>query len=154
MSAIPLENVEVNKVTPVEDYWSETTKELEVSPSKPDIIITQNEEDEVKKETEVIDEWPKELQKESKEDQPLVLVKPPIIPCIPIEFKKGLEVKERSQIFYTADTFVSGDRNAIESFVLKVPNELPNLKEGMPILLPKALDASFFLDISHGEGIT
>ncbi|KAK9131171.1 hypothetical protein Sjap_011658 [Stephania japonica] len=111
ISAIPLKSVEVNEVTPVEDYWSETTEELEVSPSEPYIIIAQNEEDEAEKELEVISERSEEPQKESKEDQPLVLVKPPTLPCISVKFKKGVVVMERSQIFYTADTYMSNDHD-------------------------------------------
>ncbi|KAK9096149.1 hypothetical protein Sjap_021646 [Stephania japonica] len=54
--------VEVNDVTSVEDYWSETMEELEVSSSEPDIIIAQNEEDEAEKEIEIIYEWPEKPQ--------------------------------------------------------------------------------------------
>ncbi|KAK9116307.1 hypothetical protein Sjap_015254 [Stephania japonica] len=124
MNAIPLESVEVNEITSVEDYWSERMEELEVSPSEPDIIIAHNEEDEAENEIEVIFEWPEELQIKSKEDQPLVLVKPPTLPCIPIEFKKGV-----------------------------IPNELLILKADMPISLSNAIDAPFVVDISKGEGI-
>ncbi|KAK9137611.1 hypothetical protein Sjap_008205 [Stephania japonica] len=68
MSAIPLESVELNEVTPVEDYWSEPEETIEVSLYVPDIIIAQNEVYEVEKEIDVILERPEELQKESKED--------------------------------------------------------------------------------------
>ncbi|KAK9118224.1 hypothetical protein Scep_016317 [Stephania cephalantha] len=67
---------------------------------------------------------------------------------------KGVEVKERSRIFYTADTFVLDDHDLIDSFVLEVPNELRTLKEGMHAALPKVIDASFVVDISKGEDIT
>ncbi|KAK9102751.1 hypothetical protein Sjap_020005 [Stephania japonica] len=126
---------------------------LAVSLHEPDIIITHNEKDEAEKEIEVISKRLEEPQKESKEDQPLVLVKPPSLPFIPVEFKKGVVVKERSLIFYTADTFVSDDHYVTESYVLEVPDELLNLKEGMPTKLPKAIDASFVVNISKGEGI-
>ncbi|KAK9157448.1 hypothetical protein Scep_004022 [Stephania cephalantha] len=77
-----LKNVEVNEVTQVENYWCETTKGLEVLQIEPKIVIAQDEEEEIEKEIEVISERPEEPQKESKEDQPLVLVKPPTLPCI------------------------------------------------------------------------
>ncbi|KAK9110035.1 hypothetical protein Sjap_018095 [Stephania japonica] len=128
MSAIPLESVEVNEVTPVKDYWSEPEETIEVSLYEPDISIAQDEADEAEKEIDVILERSKELQKESKEDQPL--------------------------IFYTADTFVSDDHDLTDSYVLEVLDELLNLKEGMFDELPKAIDASFVVDISKGEGIT
>ncbi|KAK9102764.1 hypothetical protein Sjap_020018 [Stephania japonica] len=63
-------------------------------------------------------------------------------------------VKERSQIFYIADTFVSDDHDVIESYVLEVTDELLNLKEGMSAEFPKAIDAPFIFDISKREGIT
>ncbi|KAK9130903.1 hypothetical protein Sjap_011390 [Stephania japonica] len=154
MSAIPLESVEVNEVTPIEDYWSEPEEIIEVSLHEPDISIAQNEADEAEKEIDVILERPEELQKESKEDQPLVLVKPPTLPCIFVRPYKGVVVKERSQIFYTTDTFVSADHDLIDSYVLEVPDELLHLKEGMYDELPKAIDAPFVVDISKGEGIT
>ncbi|KAK9084991.1 hypothetical protein Sjap_025402 [Stephania japonica] len=147
MNAIPLESVEVNEVTPIEDYWSEPEETIEVSFHEPDIIIAQNEAYEAEKEIDVILERPEEPQNESKEDQPLVLVKPPTLPCLPVKFTKGVVIKERSQIFYMADTFVSDDDDAIDSYVLEVPNELLHLKEGMYDELPKAIDASFVFDI-------
>ncbi|KAK9145185.1 hypothetical protein Sjap_005088 [Stephania japonica] len=73
MSAIPLESVEVNEVTSVEDYWSELKETLVVSLHEPYIEIAQNEEDKAEKEIKVISERSEEQQKESKEDQPLVL---------------------------------------------------------------------------------
>ncbi|KAK9123592.1 hypothetical protein Sjap_013194 [Stephania japonica] len=154
MSAIPLKSVEVNEATPIEDDWSEPEETIEVSLHEPDISIAQNEAEEAEKEIDVILERPEELQKESKEDQPLVLVKPPTLPCIPVKFIKGVVIKERSQIFYTADTFVSDDHDLIDSYVLEVPDELLHLKEGMYDELPKAIDAPFVVDISKGEGIT
>ncbi|KAK9112311.1 hypothetical protein Scep_019830 [Stephania cephalantha] len=109
---------------------------------------------EAEKEIEVIPERPKELQIESEEEQPLVLVKPPFLLCIFVKPYKRVEVKERSHIFYTADTFVLDDHDAAYSFVLEVPNELLILKEGMHATLSKAIDAPFVLDISKREGIT
>ncbi|KAK9102638.1 hypothetical protein Sjap_019892 [Stephania japonica] len=154
ISAIPLESVEVNEVTPVEDYWSEPEEIIKVSLHEPDIIIAQNEADEAEKEINVILERPEEPQKECKEDQPLVLVKPPTLLCLLVKFKKGVVKKERSQIFYTANTFVSDDYDLTDSYVLEVPDELLNLKEGMSVELSKAIDASFVVDISKVEGIT
>ncbi|KAK9130273.1 hypothetical protein Sjap_010760 [Stephania japonica] len=154
MSAIPLEGVEVNEVTPIEDYWSELEEIIEVSLHELDISIAQNEADEAEKEIDVILERPEESQKRSKEDQPLVLVKPPTLPCLPVKFKKWVVVKERLQIFYTADTFVSDDHDLTDSYVLEVPDELLILKEGVQAALPKYVDASFVVDISKGEGIT
>ncbi|KAK9085204.1 hypothetical protein Sjap_025615 [Stephania japonica] len=126
MSAVPLESVEVNEVTPVEDYWSEPEETIKVSFHKSDISIAQNEADEAEKEIDVILERPEEPQNESKENQPLVLVKPPTLPCLPVKFKKWVVV----------------------------PDELPDLKEGMHVALPKYVDAPFVVDISKGEGIT
>ncbi|KAK9102409.1 hypothetical protein Sjap_019663 [Stephania japonica] len=154
MSAIPLESIEVNEATPIEDDWSEPEETIEVSLHEPDISIAQNEAEEAEKEIDVILERPEEPQKRSKEDQPLVLVTPPTLPCLPVKFIKGVVIKERSQIFYTADTFVLDDHDLIDSYVLEVPDELLHLKEGMYDELPKAIDAPFIVDISKGEGIT
>ncbi|KAK9084152.1 hypothetical protein Scep_030623 [Stephania cephalantha] len=114
----------------------------------------ENDDDEVAIEIGVISERPEEPQIERKEDQPLVLVKPPTLPCIFVKPYTGVEVKERSWIFYTADTFVLDDHDMTDSFLLEVPNELPILKEGVHAALPKYVDAPFVVDISKGEGIT
>ncbi|KAK9087089.1 hypothetical protein Syun_029483 [Stephania yunnanensis] len=105
-------------------------------------------------EIDVISEKSEKLQIESEEDQPLVLVQPPTFPCTFGTPYKGVEVKECSHIFYTTDTFVLDNSDAINSFVLEVPNELLNLKEGMQASLPKYEDALFVVDISEGDGIT
>ncbi|KAK9143246.1 hypothetical protein Syun_012646 [Stephania yunnanensis] len=89
---------------------------------------------------------------ESKEDRLLVLVQPPTLPCAFGTPYKGVEVKERLQIFYTADTFVLDDPDTIDSFVLEVPDELLNMKEGVHVSMPKYVDAPFVVDISKGEG--
>ncbi|KAK9107583.1 hypothetical protein Syun_023594 [Stephania yunnanensis] len=149
-----LRNVEMNVDTPVENYWCETTQRLEVLQIEPDIFTAQNDDDEAAIEIGAISERPEEPQIESKEDQPLVLVKPLTLPCIFVKPYTGVEVKERSQIFYTADTFVLDDHDMIDSFVLEVPNELQILKEGVHVALPKYVDAPFVVDISKGEGIT
>ncbi|KAK9134878.1 hypothetical protein Syun_014208 [Stephania yunnanensis] len=149
-----LRNVEVNVDTPVENYWCETTQGLEVLQIESDISIAQNDDDEAAIEIGVISERPAEPQIERKEDQPLVLVKPPTLPCIFVKPYTGVEVKERSQIFYTANTFMLDDHDITDSFMLEVLNELPILKEGLHAALPKYVDASFVVDISKGEGIT
>ncbi|KAK9136975.1 hypothetical protein Sjap_007569 [Stephania japonica] len=142
MSTIPLKSVEVNEITPVDDYRNEPEETIEVSLHESNIIIAHNEAYEAEKEINVILERPEEPQKESKEDQPLVLVKSPTLPCLPVKFKKGVVVKGRLQIFYTADTFVSDDHDLTDSYVLEVPYELLNLKEGMFVELSKAIDTS------------
>ncbi|KAK9083882.1 hypothetical protein Scep_030353 [Stephania cephalantha] len=77
---------------------------------------------------------PEKPQIESEEDQPLVLVQPPTLSCIFGTPYKGVEVKERSQIFYTAAHFVLDDPDVTDAFVLEVPNELLNLKEGVHLI--------------------
>ncbi|KAK9125898.1 hypothetical protein Scep_014744 [Stephania cephalantha] len=133
---------------PEEDVSVDTLKNFE-----PEIVIALEEEENEMK-IDVISDRLEKPQVESKEDQPLVLVKPPTIPCAFGKPYKGVEVNERSQIFYTTDTFVLDDPNATDSFVLEVPNELPNLKEGMHASLLGYVDAPFIVDISKGEGIT
>ncbi|KAK9091213.1 hypothetical protein Sjap_024390 [Stephania japonica] len=113
-----------------------------------------NEADEAETEIDVILERLEKPQKRSKEDQHLVLVTPPTLLCLPVKFTKGVVIKERSQIFYMADTFVSDDDDAIDSYVLEVLDELLHLKESMYNELPKAIDAPFVVDILKGEGIT
>ncbi|KAK9142634.1 hypothetical protein Syun_012034 [Stephania yunnanensis] len=149
-----LSNVEENVDTPVENYWRETTQGLEVLPIEPDMSIAPNDDDDVALEIGVISKRSEEPQIESKEDQPLVLVKPPTLPCIFDKPYTGVKVKERSHIFYTANTFVLEDHDVTDSFVLEVSNELPILKEGVHAALPKYVDAPFVVDISKGEGIT
>ncbi|KAK9083806.1 hypothetical protein Scep_030277 [Stephania cephalantha] len=123
---VPLKSVEVNEVTQIEDYWSKTTEEHEVSPTEPNIIIAQDEDEENEMKVEVTSKRSEELPKQSKEDQHLVLVKPPTLPCTFVE------------------SYMGG----------KVLNELPSLKEGVHVSLPKAIDAPFVVDISKGEVIT
>ncbi|KAK9137843.1 hypothetical protein Sjap_008437 [Stephania japonica] len=72
--------VMLDELSIMEEYWSEPEETLEVSLHEPDIIIAHNEMDVAEKEIEVILKRLEELQKESKEDQPLVLVKPPTLP--------------------------------------------------------------------------
>ncbi|KAK9125364.1 hypothetical protein Scep_014210 [Stephania cephalantha] len=89
VSVDALNSVEVNEDTQVEDYWSETAEGLEAFQTEPKIIIAQDEEEENEMKIEVVSERPEEPQKESKEDQPLVLVKPPTLPCIFVKPFKG-----------------------------------------------------------------
>ncbi|KAK9163240.1 hypothetical protein Syun_004142 [Stephania yunnanensis] len=147
-------SVEFDEFSIVEEHLSEPEETLDVSSHEPNITIAQYDDDEAEKEIEVISKKSEKPQKENEEDQPLVLVKPPTLPCIFVRPCKGVEVKERSRDFYTADTFVLDDYDSIDSFVLEVPNELRTLKEGMHAALPKAIDAPFVVDISKGEGIT
>ncbi|KAK9119571.1 hypothetical protein Scep_017664 [Stephania cephalantha] len=148
------DNVEFDEFSIVDEHLSEPEETLDVSSHEPDITIAQYDDDEAEKEIEVISERSEEPQKDDEEDQPLVLVKPPTLPCIFVKPYTGVEVKERSRIFYTADTFVLDDHDSTDSFVLEVPNELPILKEGVHDALPKYVDAPFVVDISKGEGIT
>ncbi|KAK9163108.1 hypothetical protein Syun_004010 [Stephania yunnanensis] len=153
VSVDTLKIFEVNEVTNVEDYLRETSEECEVFQIEPEIVIALNEgENEMK--IYVISDNPEKLQIESEEDQPLVLVQPPTLACTFGTPYKGVEVKEHSQIFYIADTFVLDDPDAIDSFVLEVLNKLLNLKDGLHASLPKYVDAPFVVDISKGEGIT
>ncbi|KAK9158057.1 hypothetical protein Scep_004631 [Stephania cephalantha] len=153
VSVDTLKNFELNEVTQVEDYWRETSKECEVFQIEPESVIALNEgENEMK--IDVISDKPEKPQIESEEYQPLVLVQPPTLPCTFGTPYKGVKVRERSQILYTADTFVVDDPDATDSFVLEVPNELLNLKEGVHVSLPNYVDASFVVDISKGEGTT
>ncbi|KAK9140042.1 hypothetical protein Scep_009723 [Stephania cephalantha] len=148
MNVNMLKNVEVDEVTQVEDYWSETSEGIEVFQIELEIVIAQNKDEENELKIEVISERREEPQKESNEDQPLVLVKPPTLPCILVKPYKGVEVNEHSQIFYTADTFVLDDHYATDSFVMEVLNELLNLKEGVQASLPEYVDTPFIVDIS------
>ncbi|KAK9118246.1 hypothetical protein Scep_016339 [Stephania cephalantha] len=147
VSVDTLKNFEVNEVTKMEDYLREPLEEREVFQIEPEIVITLNEgENEMK--IDVISDKPEKPQIKSEEDQPLVLVQPPTLPCTFGTPYKGVKVKEHSQIFYTAGTFMLDDPDAIDSFVLEVPNELLNLKEGVHASLPKYVDAPFVVDIS------
>ncbi|KAK9113732.1 hypothetical protein Syun_020529 [Stephania yunnanensis] len=152
VSVHTLTNLEVHDVTQVEDYLIETSEECEVFQIEPEIVIALNEgEDEMN--IDVNSDKPEKPQIESEEDQLLVLVQPPTLPCIFGTPYKAVEVRERLQIFYTTDTFVLDDPDTIDSFVLEVLDELLNLKEGVHASLPNYVDAPFVVDISKGEGI-
>ncbi|KAK9093207.1 hypothetical protein Syun_028118 [Stephania yunnanensis] len=137
----------------MEDYLIDTSEECEVFQIEPEIVIALNEgEDETK-----IDVNSNKLEKpqiENEENQPLVLVQPPTLPCTFGKPYKGVEIRERLQIFYNADTFMLDDPDTINSFVLEVLDKLLNLKEGVHASLPKCIDAPFVVDISKGDGIT
>ncbi|KAK9107457.1 hypothetical protein Syun_023468 [Stephania yunnanensis] len=148
-----LKNVDVNEVTHVEEYWRKTTEGLEVLEIEPEIVMALDEEENEMK-IEVISDRPEKPRIESEEDQPLVLVKPPTHPCILVKPYKGVEIKERLQIFYTANTFVLDDHDAIDSFMLEVMNEPLSLKEGVHASFFKYVDAPFVVDILKGEDIT
>ncbi|KAK9157647.1 hypothetical protein Scep_004221 [Stephania cephalantha] len=111
VNAATSKSVESDEFSIVDEYLSEPEETLEVSSHEPDITIAHSTYDEVEKEIEVISERPEEPQKENEEDQPLVLVKPPTLPCIFVKPYKEVDVKEHSRIFYTADTFVLDDHD-------------------------------------------
>ncbi|KAK9135291.1 hypothetical protein Syun_014621 [Stephania yunnanensis] len=154
MNAATSKSVEFDKFLIVDEYLSELEEKLEVPSHEQDITIAHSTYDEVEKEIEVISKSLEEPQKENEEDQPLVLVKPPTLPCIFVRLYNGVEVKEHSRILYTTYTFILDDHDATDSFVLEVLNELPILKEGMHAALLEAIDAPFVVDISKVEGIT
>ncbi|KAK9145064.1 hypothetical protein Sjap_004967 [Stephania japonica] len=73
VNAATLQSVEFDEFSIMDEYLSKPEETFEVSLHEPNIIIAQNEKDEPDKEIVVISERPEEPQKESKEDQPLVL---------------------------------------------------------------------------------
>ncbi|KAK9157939.1 hypothetical protein Scep_004513 [Stephania cephalantha] len=148
-----LKNFEANEVTQMKDYLSEIGERREVFQIEPEIVIAVDEEENDMK-IDVISDRQEKPQIEIEENQPLVLVQPPTLPCTFGKPYKGVEVKKHSQIFYTADTFVLDNPYATDSFVLEVLNELPNLKEGMHASLAEYVDAPFIVDISKRDGIT
>ncbi|KAK9111593.1 hypothetical protein Scep_019112 [Stephania cephalantha] len=70
----------VNEVTHMEDYLRETSEECEVFQIEPEIVIALNE-GENKMKIDVISDKPEKPLIESEENQPLVLVQPPTLPC-------------------------------------------------------------------------
>ncbi|KAK9160969.1 hypothetical protein Syun_007310 [Stephania yunnanensis] len=149
VSVDTLTNLEAKEDTLMEDYLIETSEECEVFQIESEIVIALNEgEDEMN--IDVNSEKPEMPQIESEEDQLLVLVQPPTLPCTFGTPYKGVEVRERLQIFYTADTFVLDEPDTIDSFVLEVLDELLNLKEGVHASLANYVDAPFVVDISKG----
>ncbi|KAK9098675.1 hypothetical protein Syun_025720 [Stephania yunnanensis] len=147
-----LTNLEVREDTQMEDYLIETSDECEVFPIEPEIVIALNEgEDEMNS---YVNSKSGDAANREQGRPTSVLVRPPTLPCTYGTPYKGVEVRERLQIFYTADTFVLDDPDTIDFFVLEVPDELLHLKEGMHVSLPNYVDAPFVIDISKGEGIT
>ncbi|KAK9121750.1 hypothetical protein Syun_019367 [Stephania yunnanensis] len=82
MNVVTLKSVEFDEFSIVDDYLSELEETLKVSSHEPNITIAHNKDDEAEMRIKVILERPEEPQIESKEEQPLVLVKPLTIPCI------------------------------------------------------------------------
>ncbi|KAK9169538.1 hypothetical protein Syun_001678 [Stephania yunnanensis] len=146
-------NLEVHEDTEPEEYLIETSEECDVFQIEPEIVITLNEGDD-DMEIEANSALSEKPHIESEEDQLLMLVQPPTLPCTFGTPYKGVEVREHLPIFYTADTFVLDEPDMIDSFVSEVPDELLNLKEGVHASLPNYVDAPFVVDISKGEGIT
>ncbi|KAK9150993.1 hypothetical protein Syun_009302 [Stephania yunnanensis] len=153
MSDDTLTNLEVHEDSEPEEYLIETSEECDVFQIEPEIVITLNEGDD-DMEIEANSTLSEKPHIESEEDQLLMLVQPPTLPCTFGTPYKGVEVREHLPIFYTADTFVLDEPNMIDSFVLEVPDELLILKEGVHVSLPKHVDAPFVVDVSKGEGIT
>ncbi|KAK9137601.1 hypothetical protein Sjap_008195 [Stephania japonica] len=79
VNAATLESVKFDEFSIMDEYLSEPEETLDVSLHEQGIIIAQSTYDEVEQDIEVVSERPEELQKESREDQPLVLVKPPTL---------------------------------------------------------------------------
>ncbi|KAK9118517.1 hypothetical protein Scep_016610 [Stephania cephalantha] len=88
---------EVNEVTLVEDYCSEMAEELEVFQIELEIIIALDEEEKNEMKIKLISERSEESLIEIEEDQPLVLVKPPTLPCIFVKPYKGVEPAHAQQ---------------------------------------------------------
>ncbi|KAK9094285.1 hypothetical protein Scep_025754 [Stephania cephalantha] len=82
VNAATSKSVEFDEFSIVDEYLSEPEETLEVSSHEQNITIAQNKDDEAVMKIKVILERPEEPQIESKEDQPLVLVKPLTLPCI------------------------------------------------------------------------
>ncbi|KAK9081722.1 hypothetical protein Syun_030768 [Stephania yunnanensis] len=119
VSVHTLTNLEVHEDIHMEDYLIETSDEYEVFQIELEIVIALNEgEDEMS--IDVHSDKPEKPQIESEEDQLLVLVQPPTLLCTFGTPYKGVEVRERLKIFYTAETFVLDKPDTINSFVLEV----------------------------------
>ncbi|KAK9151019.1 hypothetical protein Syun_009328 [Stephania yunnanensis] len=80
----------------MDKYLNELEETLEVSSYELGITIAHHKDDEAEKEIRFISERLEEPQIESKEEQLLVLVKLPTLPCIFVKLYKRVEVKERS----------------------------------------------------------
>ncbi|KAK9105115.1 hypothetical protein Scep_021959 [Stephania cephalantha] len=146
--------VEMDGLTSDDDWLSEeeeeeSIEELELNFTDISQDCTASSDNKVEKEVEVTFEWSNEPQENIKEDQPLVLVKPPLVPCICVEFYIGVEENEHLEIFYTIETFVLDVSDEIKSFVLEVQDKLQSLNEGMSISLSKVTMNSFVQDYSQ-----
>ncbi|KAK9087703.1 hypothetical protein Syun_030097 [Stephania yunnanensis] len=132
--------------TPEEDVRDDTSTNLEVhEDTEPEEYLIETSE-----------EYKPEMQQiESKEDQPLVLVRSPTLTYTYGTPYKGVEVRERLRDLLHADTFVLDERARYDRFIrVGSSDELLNTKEGMHASLPNYVDAPFVVDISKGEGIT
>ncbi|KAK9157923.1 hypothetical protein Scep_004497 [Stephania cephalantha] len=105
-------------------------------------------------ETEVILERPYEPYEDSKENQPLVLMNPPPISCIFLEFETRMEHKGHLEVLCGVDSYVLDGQDYMETYLLEVQDELKTLKEGMPISLIKATEIPFVRDYSKLVGFT
>ncbi|KAK9166985.1 hypothetical protein Scep_002176 [Stephania cephalantha] len=85
---------EGKKFSILDEYLSEPEETLEISSHELDITIAHNKDDEAEKEIGAIFKRPEDLQIKSKEYQPLVLVKPPIVPCIFVKPYKGWKLED------------------------------------------------------------
>ncbi|KAK9151304.1 hypothetical protein Syun_009613 [Stephania yunnanensis] len=93
VSVDTLTNLEVKKDTQMEDYLIDTSEKREVFQIEPEIVIALNEgEDEMK--IDVNSDKPEKPQIESEENQPLVFMQPPTLPCTFGKPYKGVEVRE------------------------------------------------------------
>ncbi|KAK9111653.1 hypothetical protein Scep_019172 [Stephania cephalantha] len=114
--------------------------------------FTSNEE-EAEKKVEVILEWPYEPYEENMENQLLVMMNPPSVSSILVEFELGMEQKGRLEILCGVQNYVLDGQDYMDTYVLKVQDELKILREGMPISLPKAMVILFVLDYSQVVGV-
>ncbi|KAK9126020.1 hypothetical protein Scep_014866 [Stephania cephalantha] len=116
--------------------WDMHEKGIEMCANK---IKPSSNKEEAEKEVEVILEWPYEPYEEMKEDQPLVLMNPPPISLILVEFETRMEHKGHLKILCGVDNYVLDGQDYMNTYALEVQDELKILKEGMPISLPKAM---------------
>ncbi|KAK9094489.1 hypothetical protein Scep_025958 [Stephania cephalantha] len=150
------ENASVTMLRSVEEdeYFFELVDELEVLLSELNVIITKVHEEEAEMKNEVTLERPYDPYEESKEDQPLVLMNPPLVSCIFVEFKIGMEQKRYLEALCGVDSYVLKGEDYMETYSLEVVDELKTLKEGMFFSLPKATVIPFVRDYSKLVGVT
>ncbi|KAK9137475.1 hypothetical protein Sjap_008069 [Stephania japonica] len=104
-SAITLRGVEED------EYWFESEDELEILPLRLNIMTVEVHKEKVKEKIEVTLERPEELEEESKEDQLLVSLKPPTLPCILVELETGVKEKGHLKVLCTNSTFMLDDHD-------------------------------------------